>query len=223
MAGASRCRARLRASFVSTYGFAHTHILVSIPWTSHKQHNPQHTAHPRAHILCPCPHPTPDSLTAQPIAHSPCPTERPHPQPSARGSAQFWLSSTTAARHLPPTWVGGRNVAKEAVQGAASRFFFWWFGQFLETNSVSLKTESLKIGNFWLRVIGPCMSRREITIDVWKYIRARSCCSVYVCLSVIVCLPSDFSHSCWADEGVFYAISLMHTQTGSIHLDGLRW
>jgi len=34
-----------------------------------------------------------------------------------------------------------------------------------------LKTEFLEIGTFWLKIIGLCMSRREIKIDVWKYIR----------------------------------------------------
>ena len=43
--------------------------------------------------------------------------------------------------------------------------------QFLETNSWSLKTEFLEILNFRSRATGPCMSRREIKIDVWKYIR----------------------------------------------------
>mmetsp|Transcript_95190 Transcript_95190/g.139016 ORF Transcript_95190/g.139016 Transcript_95190/m.139016 type:complete len:157 (+) Transcript_95190:140-610(+) len=43
--------------------------------------------------------------------------------------------------------------------------------QFLETNSWSLKTEFLEIWNFRSRATGPCMSRREIKIDVWKYNR----------------------------------------------------
>ena len=45
------------------------------------------------------------------------------------------------------------------------------FGQFLETDSWSLKTEILEIGNFSLNVIVYCVSRREIKIDVWKYIK----------------------------------------------------
>ena len=93
---------------------------------------------------------------------------------NSRGrSARSWISSTTAARHLPPTWVGGRDAAPSG--GSAGRsfaiIFFDDFGQFLETKSWSLKTEFMGVGNFWSRVIGNCMSRREIKIDVWKYIR----------------------------------------------------
>ena len=49
-------------------------------------------------------------------------------------------------------------------------FLFDDFGQFLERNSLSLNREFLKIEKFRLRVIGPCTSRLEIKIDMWKYI-----------------------------------------------------
>jgi len=44
-------------------------------------------------------------------------------------SARSWLSSTTAGRHLPLTWVGeGTQARKEGVRGAAPQLFF---GRFL--------------------------------------------------------------------------------------------
>ena len=58
------------------------------------------------------------------------------------------------------------------MQGVASRFiFFEDFNQFLETDFWSLKTEFLEIGNFVIRPDSPYLFRREVKIDMWKYIR----------------------------------------------------
>ena len=72
------------------------------------------------------------------------------------------------------THLGGGEGRSPVWRGCGAQprdFFLMIFCQFLETNSWSLKTEFLEIRNFWLRVIGSCMSHREIKIDVWKYIR----------------------------------------------------
>jgi len=57
--------------------------------------------------------------------------------------------------------LGGREVRRFAGGGTgrSPAIFFDDFGQFLETNSLSLKAEFLEIGNVRLREIGPCMSR----------------------------------------------------------------
>ena len=49
--------------------------------------------------------------------------------------AQLWLSSFTAAKHLAPSWVGGKGV-----RGAAPRYFFDVFCTFLKINFWSVKT-----------------------------------------------------------------------------------
>jgi len=59
-------------------------------------------------------------------------------------SAWFWLSSTTANRHLAPTWwVGGAQPRKE---GAQPHDLFWWF--FVDFWKKILVCTDLKIRNF---------------------------------------------------------------------------
>jgi len=65
----------------------------------------------------------------------------------------------------------GHSLIRKECGVQPRDFFLDDFCQFLETNVWSSKTEFLKIANFRLRVIGPCMSRREIKSHVWKYTR----------------------------------------------------
>jgi len=65
----------------------------------------------------------------------------------------------------PPGWGEGAQARKEGVRGTAPRSLF------LETNSWSSQRQNSWEQEISVSEIGPCMSRREIKIDVWKYMR----------------------------------------------------
>jgi len=96
---------------------------------------------------------------------------------ASRLCARLWLFSTTAARHLAPTW-RGVQPCKERVQGAAVRFLIDVFRKFSETNFWSLRMEFFHYYEILrnterkketIRLRALC--QWEIKIDVRKYIQ----------------------------------------------------
>jgi len=58
----------------------------------------------------------------------------------------------------------------EGVRDADPRIFFLTIIVKFWKQIVGLLKKFLEIGTFCLKVTGPCMSRQEMKVDVWKYI-----------------------------------------------------
>jgi len=69
-----------------------------------------------------------------------------------------------------------------------------------------LRKKFLEIGTFWSKVIRPCMSRREIKIDVWKYI-----CPIDLMIGHMYFLSwgwAQFWRKSWITRTVHFACSM---------------